>query len=65
MTENSISARRPRLKVRHYNREVPWLPATSSGAEQAGIEEMLNVYSPFGEIRTVMTALRPGLACDG
>ena len=56
---------RPGLRDTHYNRDVPWLRLRTSGTEQAAIREMLDVYSPFGEIRTVMTALRPGVGFDG
>lgn len=53
------------LSVTHYNRDIPWLDMKTTGEEQSAIEEMLNIYSPFGEIRTVMAALRPGLGVDG
>lgn len=65
MTTSASAGAVRQLKTVHYNRDVPWLPPRSSRQEKASIDEMLDVYSPFGEIRTVMTALRPGLACDG
>jgi ribosomal protein S12 methylthiotransferase accessory factor len=53
------------LQVTHYNRDVPWLNARIPEDEHLSIQEMLDVYSPFGEIRTVLTALRAGLGVNG
>ena len=53
------------LQVTHYNRDVPWLNARIREDEYLSIQEMLDVYSPFGEIRTVLTALRAGLGVNG
>ncbi|APF40851.1 YcaO-like family protein [Neomicrococcus aestuarii] len=55
----------PHLKTTFYNQSVPWLPVKSTRAEYDSMQEMLKVYSPFGEIRTVMTSLRPGIGVDG
>lgn len=57
--------RRGAVRVTHLNRDIPWLPVSLSADESGSITEMLDSYSPFGEIRTVMTALRPGLGVDG
>lgn len=53
------------LRITSYNREIPWLGPSHSEEEQRSIEDMLSTYSPFGEIRTVLTSLRPGIGFDG
>lgn len=60
-----MPARATGIRMTHINRDVPWLRSRLGDEEYAGTREMLGAYSPFGEIRTVMTSLRAGIGTDG
>lgn len=53
------------LKHTVYNRTVPWAPPTLSAEKYAALEEMLEVYSPFGSVRSVLTTFRSGGGTGG
>lgn len=53
------------LDITEYNRDVPWLGVKHSRDSWLSIADMLASYSPFGEVRTVLTSLRPGIGFDG
>lgn len=53
------------MKVTTYNHSLPWAPARSTGEETAALHDMLSVYSPFGQIRNVLTTLKSGVGTGG
>lgn len=53
------------LNITEYNRDVPWLGISHTDHEWHSINDMLDAYSPFGEVRTVLTSLRPGIGFNG
>ena len=53
------------LSVTRYNRDIAWLGPEMPEENWDSVREMLDVYSPFGEVRTVLTSLRPGIGFDG
>lgn len=53
------------MKHTIYNRSVPWAPAHSTLEQHSALEEMLDVYSPFGAVRSVLTTLRSGGGTGG
>lgn len=54
-----------RLTIKEYNRDIPWLGVSHTNQEWRSIMDMLDAYSPFGEVRTVLTSLRPGIGFYG
>lgn len=48
-----------------YNHTLPWAPASASAASARGLDEMLDVYSPFGQIRNVLCSFRSGVGIAG
>lgn len=53
------------LNITEYNRDIPWLGISHTDHEWYSINDMLDAYSPFGEVRTVLTSLRPGIGFNG
>ena len=48
-----------------YNHGLPWAPDRSSLASHQGLAEMLDHYSPFGQIRNVLCSFRSGVGMGG
>src|SRR5690625_1705241 len=48
-----------------YNHHLPWAPARASSSSHRGLQEMLDVYSPFGQVRNVLTSFRSGIGIGG
>ncbi|MFC0265536.1 YcaO-like family protein [Alloscardovia macacae] len=59
--ESQISS----LLITEYNRDIPWLKSKHTNHEWDSVKDMLETYSPFGEIKTVLTSLRPGIGFNG
>lgn len=55
----------PPLSITDYNRDIPWLGISHTEREWLAVMDMLEAYSPFGEIRTVLTSFRPGIGTNG
>lgn len=53
------------MKETIYNHSIPWADATWSGAGYAGLMEMLDSYSPFGQIRNVLCSFTSGIGVAG
>ncbi|MGC3955709.1 MAG: YcaO-like family protein [Propionicimonas sp.] len=53
------------LEERVYNHGLAWAPPQSSGASHLGLMEMLDHYSPFGQIRNVLCSFRSGVGMGG
>lgn len=53
------------LRATYYNKDIPWLEPTLTEESHYAVSDMLDCYSPFGEIRTVTTTLRAGIGTDG
>ncbi|NOJ58890.1 YcaO-like family protein [Arthrobacter sp. 260] len=53
------------MKHTVYNHEIPWAPVAQSHERDAALQDMLAVYSPFGQIRNVLTTFRSGLGTGG
>lgn len=48
-----------------YNHSLPWAPARAGLASHRGLHEMLDVYSPFGQVRNVLCSFRSGIGIGG
>ncbi|MDJ0312187.1 YcaO-like family protein [Arthrobacter sp. H35-D1] len=53
------------MKHTVYNHSVTWAPPSQDSDRSAALQEMLDVYSPFGQIRNVLTTFRSGLGTGG
>lgn len=53
------------LRETVYNHGLPWAPEQSTLASHRGLEEMLDHYSPFGQIRNVLCSFRSGVGMGG
>jgi len=53
------------MKHTVYNRSIPWAPFAQDAAKETALEEMLSVYSPFGQVRNVLTTFRSGVGSGG
>ena len=48
-----------------YNHGLAWADSSSDVDKFAGLQEMLDVYSPFGQIRNVLSSFRSGVGIGG
>lgn len=53
------------MKEHVYNHSLPWAESSSELASFEGLEEMLDAYSPFGQIRNVLSSFRSGVGIGG
>lgn len=53
------------LETKEYNRDIPWLRVEHESSVWRSIDDMLDAYSPFGEVRTILTSLRPEIGFNG
>lgn len=53
------------LKEVIYNQALPWSQARSEIESFRGLTDMMDVYSPFGQIRTVLCSFKSGMGIGG
>lgn len=53
------------VRTATINHRVPFAPPRMDGPNAAGFEDMLRSYSPFGQLRTLLTLYRPGMGIGG
>lgn len=55
----------PKLSSSVVNHRIPFAPAAMDALGYRAFDDMLRAYSPFGQLRTLLTLFRPGVGIGG